>query len=457
MWKNKIQIFIALSLFPLWLLAQNNKASISLSKDSIRLGDRLEMTLLVPADNPEACVFPEFPADTVAEHVSVLKKDSLVFDDNKKLASKTYVISSYVPGQHTIPQQTVLYIENNDTLKYISDSLVFDAKSSFVLDTLPRDTVYAKSNGVVFFGRANFTEQIEQQIPDSVRQSMSEDSLNLLKQQMYQTMVGQFSGQVFRTSGLRSEKDILQMVQASPKRLFVVTDKSIRETHRIPGAYDTVFVQETDTVLSKQPLFTSYQIEDIVDDYYKTAFNVTELFYYVWKFIKTNWWWLLASLVLLLALGYYFLFYRKNKKLFTTKEKVQEPAHVIAFRELERIRNEKLWLKNQVKSYYTDLTDTIRHYFENRYGLSAMEQTSAEILESLKDTDYLTEDLMWKLREVLERADFVKFAKSMPLPDENERSLQHIYSIVEQTQVVPDLFDEGAESEMEQEVKPIKE
>jgi hypothetical protein len=457
MWKNKLQILFILLSFPVLLFAQNNKASISLSKDTIQLGDPLEMTLLIPAESLENCVFPEFPKDSVAEGVFVLDKNPVIIDENKKLVSRTYSISAYAPGDFVIPPQSVVCDPEKDSLVFISDSVGFTARAVFVLDTLPRDTVYADNSGVVFFGRSNFEAEIEQQIPDSVRQSLPEDSLNMLKDQIRQSMISQFTGQVFRGSGLRSEKDILQMVQASQKQLFIVTDKSIRESHRIPGAFDTVFVQELDSVIREQALFTSYEIEDIVDEYHKTSFNMKELWYYFWKFLKANWWWILAILIVGAGLLYYFLFYRKGKKVFNGKEKVQEPAHIIAFRELDRIRNEKLWLRNQIKSFYTDLTDTMRHYLENRYGLSAMEKTSAEILESLDETDYLDEDLRLKLREVLERSDFVKFARSMPLPDENERSLNAIYVIVERTRLIPEESEEEQTAENDEEVEQINE
>jgi len=39
-----------------------------------------------------------------------------------------------------------------------------------------------------------------------------------------------------------------------------------------------------------------------------------------------------------------------------------EPAHVIAFRELEKLKNEELWQKGEIKRYYTILTDILRQY-----------------------------------------------------------------------------------------------
>jgi hypothetical protein len=63
-----------------------------------------------------------------------------------------------------------------------------------------------------------------------------------------------------------------------------------------------------------------------------------------------------------------------------------------------------------------------------------MELTSGEILGKLKgisDTDYSYDNL----KQVLLLADFVKFAKYQPLPDENELSLMNAYLFVNNTKV----------------------
>ncbi|MEA1874619.1 MAG: hypothetical protein U9N51_09380 [Bacteroidota bacterium] len=422
-----LQFFMMIS-----LSGFSQKAVITISKDSIVIGDQLSMQLMVPADAPENVQFPMYD-DTLTEGVFVLKSKDIAFDSDKKLVSKKYFIAAFEAGTYRIPSQNVQVVSDTDTTIYLSDAVEFNVKPAVVVDTLPVDTVYANKSGVIIMGRNGFDEEIEKQIPDSIKQSMSADSLDMLKQQVRQQMINQFSGQVFRMSELRAEKDILQIVDAPKKQLFIVSDKSIREQMRIPGAYDTVFVQEADAVVASQALFTVYDIKDIHDEFYETKFNLKELFFYIWEFLKANWWWLLALIVLVLAAIYYFRYYKKGKPVFHVKEKVQEPAHVIAFRELERIRNEKLWLKNQIKGFYTELTDTFRKYLENRFDLLAMEKTSAEIMDDLNKTKYLEDDLVIKLHEVLQRADFVKFAKSMPLPDENEKSLKLIWEIVDRS------------------------
>ena len=65
-----------------------------------------------------------------------------------------------------------------------------------------------------------------------------------------------------------------------------------------------------------------------------------------------------------------------------------DPAHVIAFRELEKLRDEKLWQKGEIKTYYTRLTEILRQYLENRFSVFSLELTTSETLEALVRTGF---------------------------------------------------------------------
>lgn len=110
-----------------------------------------------------------------------------------------------------------------------------------------------------------------------------------------------------------------------------------------------------------------------------------------------------------------------------------EPAHVIAFRNLEMLRNEKLPEKGRVKEFYSRLTDIIRMYMVRQFGIHAMESTSLEILEAFSVHNSGGEDLNGKLERLLMLADLVKFAREDPAPAENETHLKSGEDFVEQT------------------------
>jgi hypothetical protein len=113
-----------------------------------------------------------------------------------------------------------------------------------------------------------------------------------------------------------------------------------------------------------------------------------------------------------------------------------EPAHIIAFRELEKLQNEKLWQNGETKKYYIKLTEIIRQYLENRFGVNSLELTTSETLEALVRTGFKKDGSYNKLRSVLTGADLVKFAKYKPDPAENESGFSNSWDFVSATKPV---------------------
>lgn len=125
---------------------------------------------------------------------------------------------------------------------------------------------------------------------------------------------------------------------------------------------------------------------------------------------------------------------KKNKPIFVRPQKPKEPAHIIALRELDRIKNEKLWQKDKAKQYYSEVTETLREYIEDRFEIPAMEQTTDEILASFRVRKELLGDKSFNnLSQILSLADLVKFAKYRPLPDDDNLTLVNSYFFVNDT------------------------
>ena len=142
---------------------------------------------------------------------------------------------------------------------------------------------------------------------------------------------------------------------------------------------------------------------------------------------------LLAGAILFLLL-YSIKRKKKNQPLFKMPEKPKEPAHIIALRELDRIKDEKLWQKDKTKQYYSEVTDAIRNYIEDRFEIRAMEQTTDEIMDSFRfRKDLLNEKTTANLAQILSLADLVKFAKYHPLPDDDNLTLVNAYFFVNDT------------------------
>lgn len=130
-------------------------------------------------------------------------------------------------------------------------------------------------------------------------------------------------------------------------------------------------------------------------------------------------------LVLLTLLGYLIVRFIKNRKqrrsLFG-KPVVADPPHIVALRNLEKIRSEKLWQNNQEKLYYTNITDTLRVYLEQRFNIQTMEKTSSEILDSLS-REKIEPYEHKELKKLLNLSDLVKFAKYKATAEENENAI----------------------------------
>ena len=107
-----------------------------------------------------------------------------------------------------------------------------------------------------------------------------------------------------------------------------------------------------------------------------------------------------------------------------------DPAHVIAFRELERLKREELWQKGETKKYYTELTEILRQYLENRFRVYSLELTTVETLDALVKTGFKKNGSYNDLKTVLTGADLVKFAKYNPVASENESHFETSWNFV---------------------------
>lgn len=112
---------------------------------------------------------------------------------------------------------------------------------------------------------------------------------------------------------------------------------------------------------------------------------------------------------------------RYSKKRGAEAEK-KEPAHIVAFRKLDKYKGNKMWAPEKQKAFYSGVTDALREYIDARYDIGAMEMTTADIMKELKKTD-ISEELQIGLKELFERADYVKFAKYIASDEENAAAL----------------------------------
>ena len=164
-----------------------------------------------------------------------------------------------------------------------------------------------------------------------------------------------------------------------------------------------------------------------------------------WKdFLGLLWIPLIILLLLAIVGTIIYLIIRKNKKGYFFNPPPVLPAHVRAMKSLDKIKTEKLWQQERHKEFYTQLTDVLRRYIHERYGVNSLEMTSGEILNIIR-TKAEEDSVYENLKQVLTVADLVKFAKHKPFIDENDLSMMNAYFFVNQTKEDEPLPDKPAE------------
>ena len=145
--------------------------------------------------------------------------------------------------------------------------------------------------------------------------------------------------------------------------------------------------------------------------------------------------WLSVLMLVLMAVCYYlYLRLRDNKPIISHIRIVKRLLpHQKAMKEIEQIKADKMVTAENSKEYYTKLTDTLRKYIEERYGFSAMEMTSSEIIERLMATQ--DQKALDELRQLFTTADLVKFAKYSTLINENDANLVNAIEFINQTKL----------------------
>ncbi len=200
----------------------------------------------------------------------------------------------------------------------------------------------------------------------------------------------------------------------------------------IPPMPITIKGAEFDNVLRTDPIafaVNTYEIDPQKGNYdivmpYAAPWNLAEILPYLL--------WSLLGLAVIAAAWYLWQRHKKHKPLFMPPKEVM-PPYVQAIRSLDSIKDEKLWQPGNEKEYYTRLVDTVRAYLDGEFGISAMEQTSTEILRDMEKCDKIEATECEKIKDMLTTADYVKFAKFTPLQDENARYLDSAYDFVNTT------------------------
>ncbi len=168
-------------------------------------------------------------------------------------------------------------------------------------------------------------------------------------------------------------------------------------------------------------------------------------------FITDNWLWILIGIIIIAGIVMAVLMKRQQSAVAAPKEK-PVPPYDLAIKLLNELHEENLCERGQEKEFYTRLTEILREYLFGRFGINAMEMTTTQIIGILSKSEETKQPNRY-MKQILEVADFVKFAKVRPLPDDNQRSFRSALQFVEDTRPAP-LPEESSQAPAKENVEP---
>ena len=202
-----------------------------------------------------------------------------------------------------------------------------------------------------------------------------------------------------------------------------------------------MYVVGNDTFRSNRLVLKVYPAEvdslETIHDYADVADIDRSFVDYLPDFVVDYGLWILAVVIVLAGGAYAWYLIKRKKNPFAAAPPKPIPPYEKAVDELTRLRSEKLCESGREKEFYTRLTDILRVYLQGRFGINAMEMTSTQIRQIL-DSNEETRLSKENMERVLETADFVKFAKVRPLPDDNVRAFNSAMQFVEDTKPKPE-------------------
>ena len=146
------------------------------------------------------------------------------------------------------------------------------------------------------------------------------------------------------------------------------------------------------------------------------------------------WWWALASAVAAaLGLAAYLWWKRRRPQKAEEQAAPPPPPHVAALAALDELLAEGLVERGEYKLFYGLISNILRRYIEDRFGLHAPERTTEEFLNELRGGQALGAAHQGLLKMFLEHSDLVKFAEMQPGAEDVERSVALCRRFIEET------------------------
>ena len=139
-----------------------------------------------------------------------------------------------------------------------------------------------------------------------------------------------------------------------------------------------------------------------------------------------------AAVIAVLAFGALLLWRRRKAR---TGEERRIPAHEAAFARLERLLAEELVERGLYADFTAGVSDVLRQYIEDRFGLRAPERTTEEFLAEAGEGLPVTPEQRSILERFLVHCDLVKFAAYTPSADDVRSTFETCRDFIEATKI----------------------
>ena len=156
------------------------------------------------------------------------------------------------------------------------------------------------------------------------------------------------------------------------------------------------------------------------------------------EFRQNIWFWVLLVVAGLILAGMIWYVLRARRRREPVSREAPPPVrspYEQAQERLQALETFDLDGTPDVKPFYVALTDALRAYLAARIGVSALEMTSRELLDTLArhaDRRDVPEPVLRSIRSVLATADLAKFADIRPSPSEGRAALAETRAAIDQ-------------------------
>lgn len=150
------------------------------------------------------------------------------------------------------------------------------------------------------------------------------------------------------------------------------------------------------------------------------------------------WPWLLLVLVVAgLGLGLYFYLRHRRSLRGEDRFELVEPEDTRlpgerALSELRDLLQGQAWLRDGVKEYYTELSESLRRFLHGAWGVRTFEETTGSIVAQLQRVEQCSVEQTARFQGLLSVADLVKFARHAPDEVECVDSAKRAIALVEE-------------------------